>query len=83
MSAWRSAIAFAHSASLTDTAASRPFRRNGQAGADGVPQLSPAMIVSPVGMVLSSSAFRLSSTQAAVSGSTASSAARSRGRGGG
>ena len=61
-------------ASVTATAASRPSRRYGQASSDGVPQLSPAMTVVPVGTLTRSPRLRLARTQLALSGSTASSA---------
>jgi hypothetical protein len=51
-------------------APSSPSRRYGHAVLDGVPQLSPAITVSPVDTVTGSPARRLASTQAALSGST-------------
>ena len=62
----------AASALATATAASRPSRRYGQASSDGVPQFSPAMMVSPVVMVPGSPRTRLARTQAAEPGSTVS-----------
>jgi hypothetical protein len=63
--------------SVTVTLASSPSRIAGQAIVDTLPQLRPAMIVgSEVSMLIGFPAARLAVTQAAVTGSTASTAGR-------
>src|SRR5699024_10878856 len=56
--------------SLTVTAASSPLLINGPASEDGVPQLSPDMIVFPVSTETGRPAVRLGPMHAAESGAT-------------